>query len=324
MRCNSIKLLKANQIFNNRGMSCKCTRAIPDLCHDLISNHLIRLGHDVRTEYKLQDGKTNADIYLRNLNTIVEVKYGDSPFGRSNGTGQAKGRYLHTKDQLDRYLKAGYKTIYVIIADESKILLPFEFPSSIDVVYLKGKNRMEDHKLFNNRTMISELSDLYWRPYKVRDFPETASLDKEKTRNALREYLVRHNFVYPNQRTILVELGISQRKMDNALGLGRYSSMQARIDACRHWFGINALTERNMYMSSDPEDAGKKLLEILREYLVTNNGVYPSKKDWADISGMQYSSLDYPHRHLLALPARGETHPPLKGFAATPGDGLDH
>ena len=301
MRCNSIKLLKANQIFNKRGMSCKCTRAIPDLCHDLISNHLIRLGHDVRNEYKLQDGKTNADIYLHNLNTIVEVKYGDSPFGRSNGTGQVKERYLHTKDQLDRYLKAGYKTIYVIIADESKILLPFEFPPSIDVVYLKGGNRMEDHKLFNDGTMISELSDLYWRPYKVRDFPETTSLDKEKTRNALREYLVRHNFVYPNQRTILVELGISQRKMDNALGLGRHSSMQARTDACRHWFGINASTERKVYMSSDPEDTGRKrLLEILREYLVKNNGVYPSTKDWADISGTQYSSLDY----ALQVPAK--------------------
>ena len=31
-----------------------------------------------------------------------------------------------------------------------------------------------------------------------------------------------------------------------------------------------------------------------------------------------------PHRHLLALPARGKTHPPLKGFAATPRGGLDH
>jgi hypothetical protein len=294
MRCNSIKLLKANQIFNNQGISCRCTRAIPDLCHDLISNHIIRLGYNIDTEYRLEDGKTNADIFVRDLNTIVEVKYGDSPFGRSNGTGQAKARYLHTKDQLERYLKSGYRTIYAIIADADKVQLPFKFPSSIEVVYLKGKERMEDHDLFRDSTLISELSELYWRPYKVRDFQEVASLDKEKTRSILREYLVRNSSVYPNQRKISSALGISQRKMDNALGLGRHSSMQERIDACKYWFGIDVSTERRIYMSNDPEDTGKgKLIEELGDYITASNGIYPSKRDWAEISSAQYSSLDY-------------------------------
>lgn len=293
-RCNTIKLLKANNIFGNQGISCRCTRSIPDLCHDLISNNIIRLGHDVGTEYKLEDGKTNADIFVRDLNTIVEVKYGDSPLGRSNGTGQSKERYLHTKDQLERYLKSGYKIIYAFIADEDKVQLPFEFPSNVEVVYLKGKERMEDHDLFSDSTLISELSELYWRPYKVRDFQEVASLDKEKTRNNLKEYLVRNDFIYPNQGSISSELGISQRKMDNALGLGRHSSMQARIDACKYWFGIDASTERRIYMSKDPGDTGReKLIEILRGYLTVNNGIYPSKKDWAEKSSSQYSSLDY-------------------------------
>ena len=293
-RCNTIKLLKANNIFGNQGISCRCTRSIPDLCHDLISNNIIRLGHDVCTEYKLEDGKTNADIFVRDLNTIVEVKYGDSPLGRSNGTGQSKERYLHTKDQLERYLKSGYKIIYAFIADEDKVQLSIEFPSNVEVVYLKGKERMEDHNLFNDSTLISELSELYWRPYKVRDFQEVASLDKEKTRNNLKEYLVRNDFIYPNQGSISSELGISQRKMDNALGLGRHSSMQARIDACKYWFGISASTERRIYMSKDPGDTGKKkLIEILRGYLTVNNGIYPSKKDWAEKSSSQYSSLDY-------------------------------
>jgi hypothetical protein len=47
-------------------------------------------------------------------------------------------------------------------------------------------------------------------------------------------------------------------------------------------------------MSNDPEDTGKgKLIEELGDYITASNGIYPSKRDWAEISSAQYSSLDY-------------------------------
>lgn len=292
-RCLTIKHTTANHIFTRRGMSCTCTRSIPYLCHDLISNHLILAGHDVCTEYKLKDKKTFADIYLRDLSTIVEVKFGDSPFGRPQGQGQVESRFLHTKDQLDRYIASGYKIIYAVIAYEDNIEYLMQFPEHVDIVFLRGRHEFKDHSLLGNIEMIEKLREFYLRPYTVRNSQGVESLDREKIRNSLKEYLKTNNFIYPTQKIIPERFGFSQRKLDAALGVGRHPSMQERLKACRHWFGFDTFSEKSAYVSSDPDNTfAIKLLEELRKYLVDNNGIYPSNVDSTNQFGVYNSALD--------------------------------
>ena len=287
--CGYKKATKANTIFNLGGMPCNCTKSIPDRCHDLIANHLIRNGNEVICEFRLNDGKTYADIFVKNLNTIIEVKYGDTPFGRSNSHGHAKARYEHTQDQLERYRTTNYKIIYMIVGDSKKVELQFPFPPEVTVLYL---DTMSKNNLLADKDLLSQLSDLYNEPYKVKGL-EIKSLDKENTRETLRNYLLENNLIYPSQKQIKSLLGMSNRKVNNALGLGRHATLKESIEACQYWFNLKVNSHRKKYITGKTRAQEiKTILELIKKYLINKNGVYPSKKEWKEYSGYNMTSLD--------------------------------
>lgn len=246
-KCSTKKKLKINTVLTSKiGMSCKCTRAIPNICHDYIFNHLFNLYPDAISRKIFKNKKIEADIFLPSLNMIVEVKYGDSPFGRENARGQAKKRYEHIIQQAENYSELNCDVIYLIIAESKNIeLIPnlikkFKYYSLDDDASLKkGPLKFTDQ-------LLKELFSLYKTPFVIRSKDVIENKEKALIREKLKKFLEKNNLIYPSQKHIKKQVGYSQRKVDSALWIKRNSKMKDRIAACQYWFGIKVTAIRKL------------------------------------------------------------------------------
>lgn len=246
-KCKTKKKLKINTVLTSKaGMSCKCTRAIPNICHDYIFNHLFDLYPDAITRKFFKNKKIEADIFIPSLNTIIEVKYGDSPFGRENANGQARKRYEHIIKQAENYLELNCDVIYLIIAEAKNIeLIPnlikkFEYYSLDDVASLKKRPLNFTDKL------LKELFSLYQTPFVIRSKDIIENKEKALIREKLKKFLKSNNLIYPSQKYIKKQVGYSQKKVDSALWIKRDSKMKDRIAACHFWFGLKVTAIRKL------------------------------------------------------------------------------
>ncbi len=248
IKCKTKKKLKINSVLNNKsGMSCFCTRAIPNICHDYIFNHLLNIYPDSVSRKIFKNKKIEADIFIPSINTIVEVKYGDSPFGRENANGQAKKRYEHILKQAKNYSSLESHIIYLIIADKENIDFIPKIIKEFNYFLLNDKKILKEHPLLFSDELLKELYSLYETPYIVRSKEIVENKEKALIRKQLKDFLKKNNYKYPSQRDIKEKIGYSQKKVDSALWINRNSTMQDRVNACKYWFDMEVKSIRNFY-----------------------------------------------------------------------------
>lgn len=232
--CNTIKKVTLNQIFN-RNFPCKCTLSIPNLCHALIFDDVISVFLDAKSNHNF--GHCIADIWLPASQHIIEVKYGDLPFGLPDeSNSRSHNRYLKTQQQLQNYLSLNCKLSYVIIAKETSIRFVPDFPESVSVTYLDELEVDDFFSKILKQKIIQQLSDLYRRPYLVRGMVPYDAVALQTIRQKLRDFLNSNGLMLVTPKKTQKLIGYGQKRLDAALGLGRSVLQSDRVDACKRWF----------------------------------------------------------------------------------------
>tara|TARA_B100000767_G_scaffold161577_1_gene151657 strand:+ start:929 stop:2437 length:1509 start_codon:yes stop_codon:yes gene_type:complete len=229
--CKTQKNISLNQTFN-RGFPCRCTLSIPNLCHTIIFDDVINMFEDAKSNYNF--GVCIADIWMPSSQHIIEIKFGDLPFGfPDEKNSHSFDRYLKTQQQLKNYLSLNYNISYIIVGKESAMRYVPNFPHSVSVTYL---NELETDDFFSQvirRETIQRLLDLYRRPYLVRGMIPYASIAKKMIRQKLRDFLCQNGLMLPTPKKTKAFIGFGQRQLDGALGLGRIILQSDRVEACK-------------------------------------------------------------------------------------------
>ena len=232
--CKTLKNIHLNQIFS-QNFPCKCTLSIPNLCHALIFDDFISLFLDAKSNHNF--GLCIADIWLPKSQHIIEVKYGDMPFGLPDVSNSlSHNRYLKTQQQLQNYISLNCKLSYVIIAKETSIWFVPDFPETVSVTYLDELGVNDFFSKVLKQKTIRQLSDLYRRPYLVRGMVPYDSVAKQTIRKKLRAFLSLNGLMLPTPKKLQKLIGYGEKRLDGALGLGRSVLRSDRVDACKYWF----------------------------------------------------------------------------------------
>lgn len=248
--CGTRKLIKPNEVFFGKGsFSCKCTQSIPNYCRDLIACDL-RLTDRLLIKECREFDYFIPDIVLPSLRIIVEVKYGESCFGKKDGSKHERDRNAHVCKQYRCYKKTGYRIIYLIVAFKDDLRSKPLFLDDCEHYDIETLEKFELAGLSAiKKKTIETLTALYETPVTVRGINFFDNPEYRYFREKLFSYLNENDHVYPAQGKIPQLFGVSSRYIDRALGLGRKVNNRHRIKILKEVFGIKARAERKFYKS---------------------------------------------------------------------------
>jgi len=279
--CKTQKNINLNRTFN-RGFPCSCTLSIPNLCHTLIFDDVISMYDDAKSNYNF--GNFIADIWVPSSKHIIEIKFGDLPFGLPDEKNSLSyDRYLKTQQQLKNYVSLNYKISYLIVGEETALRFVPDFPQSVKVTYLNELKTDDFFSHFIRRETIQRLTDLYRRPYTVRGMLPYDSIAKKIIRQKLQDFLCQNGLMLPTPKKAKAFIGVGQRQIDGALGLGRLIKQSDRVDACKYWFpdifqNGDAIDQWSFELLSTERSSSISTLECYNNFLIWCKATFPMIK----------------------------------------------
>jgi hypothetical protein len=254
LRCNDTKILKPNTVWGYGGMSCRCTKSTPLFCIDIIADAIGTHDPALQTEFRYPNTSKDRklDIWCPSFRCGFEVKYGAHAFGRNEPSRNAAfRRYKHVIDQARDYVRSGLSVAYIVIAPQGKYWCPAYIRNNFPVYDLPTLKDIRRGKLpLLMDSDIKTLAALFYQPSTIRGLTPLDTVERQRIRKSLADYLAAKCNVFPTQRQIKTHFGFTIKKLKASLGLDGAAGRDAVIRACESLLGITPSFVRGKYRST--------------------------------------------------------------------------
>lgn len=277
-------------------MACKCTRSIPDFCRDLIASDVLRYDKNAKIEDRsfVDTYSIIPDLFSKLYNFIIEVKYGNSCFGKPDGPIMKKKRFEQTLKQSSTYKTLDIKVVYIIVASKKNIEFVPDYLNSFEHYFIEDLKKFSFSGFKLRIETIEKLNQLYYSPVLVKDANIIDLPVYEVIRKKLFNLIEELGGYFPSQKDIYERVGVSIKAVDRAFGLGRNPTMKNRFDVLEKLYNIKVVPKIRYDGFWSNQLIPKSEKELFESFinLCKKNDILPFQQDIKNEIGVSYSRIN--------------------------------